>query len=181
MDLNGSVETGYIYNYQYDQINVGSTGSLKVNNQVYNWGSINVDGGAFEVNGGIFLYGRQQAAPVPTGYDNTDLGALNLTGVKGAKAGYLMLGRQREGSNGKMTNAYVNLTNSEFTIGELFYGVDVAGYTKRALPESAAIWNERQRWVTEAYEELTEMEQEIIGLHLGFCGNCFYRNMRISI
>ena len=54
-------------------------------------------------------------------------------------------------------------------------GVDVAGYTRRALPEPAAIWNERQRWVTEAYEELTEMEQEIVGLHLGFCGNCFHR------
>ena len=54
-------------------------------------------------------------------------------------------------------------------------GDDVAGYTRRALPEPAAIWNERQRWVTEVYEELSEMEQEIVGLHLGFCGNCFYR------
>ena len=54
-------------------------------------------------------------------------------------------------------------------------GADVAGYTRRVLPESSAIWNERQQWVTEAYEELTEMEQEVVGLHLGFCGNCFYR------
>lgn len=54
-------------------------------------------------------------------------------------------------------------------------GNDVAGYSSRVLPESAAIWNERQQWVTEAYEELTEMEQEVVGLHLGFCGNCFYR------
>lgn len=54
-------------------------------------------------------------------------------------------------------------------------GDDVAGYTRRTLLEPAAIWNERQQWVTEAYEDLTEMEQEVVGLHLGFCGNCFYR------
>lgn len=54
-------------------------------------------------------------------------------------------------------------------------GSDILGYTRKMPPESTTIRRECQRLVTESFEELTEMEQEVIGLHLGFCGNCFYR------
>lgn len=56
------------------------------------------------------------------------------------------------------------------------FGDDISGYSKITLPELAAIENEQQQLVTEAYEELTEKEQEVVGLHLGFCGNCFYQS-----
>ena len=53
-------------------------------------------------------------------------------------------------------------------------GVDILSYRTTLTPEQEFIRNEIQKLLTEAFEALTEKEQDIIVLHLGFCYNCFY-------
>lgn len=53
-------------------------------------------------------------------------------------------------------------------------GVDILGYRNTLSPERTFILNEDKKLLTEVFEELTEKEQDIIALHLGFCHNCFY-------
>lgn len=52
-------------------------------------------------------------------------------------------------------------------------GVDILGYRNTLPPEQIFILNEDKKLLTEVFEALTEKEQDIIALHLGFCHNCF--------
>ena len=57
--------------------------------------------------------------------------------------------------------------------GEALSGVDILGYTCPQSPEQVFLHKERQRIITAVFEELDEKKQDIIGMSLGFCHNCF--------
>jgi DNA-directed RNA polymerase specialized sigma subunit len=52
-------------------------------------------------------------------------------------------------------------------------GNDILGHCCAPQPEQKIIREEYIRALAEAFEELTEKEQDVIGMHLGFCHNCF--------
>ena len=52
-------------------------------------------------------------------------------------------------------------------------GTDILGHCCAPQPEQEIIREEYIKALTEAFEELTDKEQDVIGMHLGFCHNCF--------
>lgn len=53
-------------------------------------------------------------------------------------------------------------------------GSDVCTYGNLLQPEQKALWNETRRIINEAFQELTDKEQDVIGMHLGFCHKCHH-------
>lgn len=56
---------------------------------------------------------------------------------------------------------------------ESLSGIDILGYTCPQSPEQVFLHNEQKRIIAAAFEELDEMKQDITGISLGFCHNCF--------
>lgn len=52
-------------------------------------------------------------------------------------------------------------------------GMDILGRCRAPQPEQEVIRKETIRALMAAFEELTDKEQDVIGMHLGFCHNCF--------
>ena len=53
-------------------------------------------------------------------------------------------------------------------------GTDILGRSCALQPEQEVIRMETLSALTAAFEELTDKEQDVIGMHLGFCHNCFH-------
>ena len=53
-------------------------------------------------------------------------------------------------------------------------GTDILGYSCTLQPEQEVIRMETLSALTAVFEELTGKEQDVIGIHLGFCYNCFH-------
>ena len=52
-------------------------------------------------------------------------------------------------------------------------GTDILGHCCAPQPEQEVIRKDSIRTLMAAFEELTDKEQDVIGMHLGFCHNCF--------
>lgn len=53
-------------------------------------------------------------------------------------------------------------------------GTDILGRCCAPQPEQEVIRKETIRALTAAFEELTDKEQDVIGMHLGFCHKCYH-------